>query len=60
MIQQGLCKQISYISTPRGGPLGFRLGRMKSLKTLTRFQVDPVDFVHLNGEASPPKQNGEF
>ena len=60
MILQGLCKQTSHISAPRGGPLGLRLGRMKSLKTLTRFQVDPEDFVPLNGEASPPKQNGEF
>lgn len=60
MIRQEPCNQTSYISTPRGGPLGLRLGRMKSLKTLTRFQVDPGAFVPLNGEASPPKQNGEF
>ena len=60
MTIQELCKQMSYIAAPRGGPLGLRLGRLKSLKTLTRFQVDPGDFVPLNGEASPPKQNGAF
>lgn len=60
MTIQEICNQMSHTSTPRGGPLGLRLGRMKSLKTLTRFQVDPGDFVPLNGEASPPKQNGEF